>query len=229
VKIPIKRPGSKNVMSKSNGQADIHVEEQPEQATQVQEPELPPADPNDGFTETASPAGEATVVDPPRPAAADPAARPAEELQKLQKERDNLFDRLARLQAEFDNYRKRSAKENADFRDYAVAEAARSLLPVIDNFSLALKNAGAKPEDFKKGVELIHKQLLDVVQKMNVQIVPAQGQPFDPRVHEAIEMVESDQAEDNHVLEELQPGYKLKERLLRPAMVRVARNTKSKV
>jgi len=213
-------------MSESNGQADIRVEEQPEQATQVREAELPPADPNDGFNETTSPAQEAAPVDAQRQAVPDPAAHPAEELQKLQKERDNLFDRLARLQAEFDNYRKRAAKENSDFRDYAVAEVAKSLLPVIDNFSLALKNAGAKPEDFKKGVELIHKQLLDVLQKMNVQMVPAQGQPFDPRVHEAIEMVESDQAEDNHVLEELQPGYKLKDRLLRPAMVRVARNTK---
>ena len=213
-------------MSKSNGQADIRVEEQPEQATEVREPELPPADPGDGFIEAASPAQEAPPVERQPQAAPDPAARPAEELQKLQKERDSLFDRLARLQAEFDNYRKRSTKENESYRDYAVAEAAKSLLPVIDNFSLALKNAGAKPEDFKKGVELIHKQLLDVLQKMNVQVVPAQGQPFDPRVHEAIEMVESDQAEDNHVLEELQPGYKLKDRLLRAAIVRVAKNTK---
>lgn len=213
-------------MSESNGQADIRIDEQPEQATQVREPELPAADPNDGFNEASNLASETSPVDTQQQAAPDQAARQAEENQKLQKERDNLFDRLARLQAEFDNYRKRSTKENADFRDYAVAEAAKSLLPVIDNFSLALKNAGAKPEDFKKGVELIHKQLLDILQKMNVQVVPAQGQPFDPRVHEAIEMVESDQAEDNHVLEELQPGYKLKERLLRPAMVRVARNTK---
>ena len=110
--------------------------------------------------------------------------------------------------------------------DFGIEVTIETPANIIDNFSLALKNAGAKPEDFKKGVELIHKQLQDVLQKMNVQMVPAQGQPFDPRVHEAIEMVESDQAEDNHVLEELQPGYKLKDRLLRPAMVRVARNTK---
>ncbi len=216
-------------MSKSNGQADIRVEEQPKQTTEVREPELPPADPEDGFIEAANAAGQATPGEAARQAETGQAPRPAEESQKLQKERDNLFDRLARLQAEFDNYRKRSAKENENYRDYAVAEAAKSLLPVIDNFSLALKNAGAKPEDFKKGVELIHKQLLEVLQKMNVQVVPAQGQPFDPRVHEAIEMVESDQAEDNHVLEELQPGYKLKDRLLRAAIVRVARNTKGKV
>src|SRR5205823_7238948 len=147
-------------MSESNGQADIRVEEQPEQATPIREAELPPADRNDGFNEATRPAQEAAPVGGQRQAVPDPAAYRGEELQKLQKERDNLFDRLARLQAEFDNYRKRAAKENSDFRDYAVAEAAKSLLPVIDNFSLALKNAGAKPEDFKKGVELIHKQLL---------------------------------------------------------------------
>jgi len=152
---------------------------------------------------------------------------PAEaELKKLREERDLLFDRLARLQAEFDNYRKRAAKENADFRDFAVADAARSLLPVIDNLSLALKNAAASPDDFRKGVELIYKQLQGALEKLNVQRVPAQGEPFDPRVHEAIEVVESDAVPDHHVLEELQPGYRIKDRLLRPAMVRVAKKTK---
>ena len=136
-----------------------------------------------------------------------------------------MYDRLARLQAEFDNYRKRAAKENADYRDFAVADAARALLPVIDSFSLALKNASARPEDLRKGVELIHKQLQDVLQKLNVERIPAQGEPFDPRVHEAIEMVESDAAPDHHVLEELQPGYRIKGRLLRPAMVKVAKKS----
>ena len=204
-------------MSQSNGKTDIRLEEQ---ATEMQEPELPAADPNDGFVEreNSAPAQSAAqAVDPP-------VAASAPELEKLKAERENLTDRLARLQAEFDNYRKRSQRENADFRDYAVADAARALLPVIDSFSLALRNTGAHPEDFRKGVGLIHKQLQDVLQKMNVQRVPAQGQPFDPRVHEAIEMVENNDVQDNHVLEELQPGYKIKDRLLRPAMVRVAKN-----
>lgn len=201
-------------MSKSNGQTDLHAEEQTQQ---YQEPELPTADLDDGFTEK-QPEGQPSTA---RPSAAAPA-----DTEKLKAERDNLFDRLARLQAEFDNFRKRANKENSDYRDFALAEAARSLLPVIDNFSLALKNAGSNPEDFRKGVELIHKQLLDSLQKMNVQRVPAQGQPFDPRFHEAIEMVDSNDVEDNHVLEELQPGYKIKDRLLRPAMVRVARNSR---
>jgi molecular chaperone GrpE len=194
-------------MSKTNGRADVEVDERQKK---IPENELPAADPADGFEEKA---------------AGDPSAAGLreDELQKLRGERDNLFDRLARLQAEFDNYRKRSARENADFRDFAVADAARTLLPVIDSFSLALKNASARPEDLRKGVELIHKQLQDVLQKLNVERVPAQGQPFDPNVHEAIEVVESNDVPDHHVLEELQPGYRIKGRLLRPAMVRVAK------
>ena len=211
-------------MSKGNGQADVSLEEQlkeeklKEQSLQDEqkmalENELPPADPGDGFQEKG-----ATVGDP------QGAVAPAEsELDKLRAERNDLFDRLARLQAEFDNYRKRAAKENVDLRDFAVSDAVRALLPVIDSFTLALKNSAAKPEDLRKGVELIFKQFQDVLQKLNVERVPAQGEPFDPRVHEAIEMVETDAAPDHHVLEELQPGYRIKGRLLRPAMVRVAK------
>src|SRR5262245_30538616 len=204
-------------MGKTNGHADIRVEDKRRKTDM--EHELPPADPSDGFEESAAGAPEAQsapVIESPVEA----------ELRKLREERDTLFDRLARLQAEFDNYRKRAAKENADFRDFAVADAARALLPVIDNFSLALKNASAKPEDLRKGVELIHKQPQDVLQKLNVQRIPAQGEPCDPRVHEAIEVVESDAAPDHHVLKELQPGYKIKDRLLRPAMVKVAKHSK---
>jgi molecular chaperone GrpE len=213
-------------MGKSNGRAEVSLDDQLKEEQlkdeqlkdarqkQVPENELPAADPADGFEEKTVVAGDtqgaiATGVEG--------------ELQKLRAERDDLYDRLARLQAEFDNYRKRAAKENADYRDFAVADAARTLLPVIDSFSLALKNASARPEDLRKGVELIHKQLQDVLQKLNVERIPAQGEPFDPRVHDAIEMVESDAAPDHHVLEELQPGYRIKGRLLRPAMVKVAK------
>ena len=199
-------------MSKSNGQAEINVEEQ-----QKLEPEheLPAADAGEILNE--KPASNVADISQASK------KQTSSELEKVLAERDNLLDRLARLQAEFDNYRKRAAKENEDFRAYAVSDAARALLPVIDSFGLALKNANAKPEDLRTGVELIHKQLGDVLQKLNVQRVPAQGEPFDPRVHEAIEMVASDEVPDNHVLEELQPGYRIKDRLLRPAMVRVAK------
>jgi molecular chaperone GrpE len=201
----------------STQQGDTQIEEQLQPTV---EPELPPADPNDGFEEKDKKA--AAVEAGPQPV--DESPKLQQEAQKLRVERDSLLDRLARLQAEFDNYRKRSNKENADFRDYAVADAVRQLLPTIDNFALALKSAQANPEDLKKGVELIHKQLQEALQKIGVQRIPAQGQPFDPHLHEAIEMVESNDVPDHHVLEELQPGYKFKDRLLRPAMVRVAKN-----
>ncbi|HKD45811.1 MAG TPA: nucleotide exchange factor GrpE, partial [Candidatus Angelobacter sp.] len=163
-------------MGKSNGQADIRVEDKGRRADL--EHELPAADPADGFEEKEASA-EATALEP----------RQDDEIKKVREERDSLFDRLARLQAEFDNYRKRAAKENADFRDYAVADAAKALLPVIDNLALALKSASGSPDDFRKGVELIQRQLQDTLQKLNVQEIRAKGQPFDPRFHEAIEVV----------------------------------------
>ena len=200
-------------MSKSNGQADVNLEEQQKLSP---EHELPAADPGETLQDKAAEVSAAGQnISKPNPVVSD--------LEKVSAERDNLLDRLARLQAEFDNYRKRSARENAEFREYAVTDAARALLPVIDSFGLALKNASARPEDLRKGVELIYKQFGEVLQKLNVQKIPSQGEPFDPRVHEAIEMVTSDEVPDNHVLEELQPGYRIKERLLRPAMVRVAK------
>ncbi|PYV61859.1 MAG: nucleotide exchange factor GrpE, partial [Acidobacteria bacterium] len=147
------------------------------------------------------------------------------EVEKLRAERDTLLDRLARTQAEFDNARKRATKEQQDFRDYALADTIKTIIPVLDSFDRALKASPEKSE-FHIGVELIHKQLQDALAKLGVRQISARGEPFDPRFHEAVEMVETTDAEDHHVLEELQPGYKLKDRLLRPAMVRVARNPK---
>jgi len=155
----------------------------------------------------------------------EPHAEHVSEVEKLRAERDALIDRLARMQADFDNARKRAAKEQADFRDYALADAIKTLIPVLDSFDRALKTSAEKSE-FHSGVELIHKQLQDALAKIGVQPVSAEGQPFDPRYHEAIEMVDTEDAKDNAVLEELQRGYKLKDRLLRPSMVRVARNSK---
>jgi molecular chaperone GrpE len=148
-------------------------------------------------------------------------------LKKLQAERDALFDRVARQQAEFDNYRKRIAREQADFRDFAVADAAKSFIQIMDSLDLALK-APSKGDDsdLRKGVELIRKQMEDALTKMGARPIPTAGEPFDPHLHEAIEMVDTSDVKDNHIIDELQRGYKLKDRLLRPAMVRVARNPK---
>src|SRR4051795_3767197 len=145
------------------------------------------------------------------------------EVQKLKAERETLLDRLARAQAEFENARRRAAKEQQDFRDFATVDAIKSLLPVIDSFERALQ-AKSEAGDFRTGVELIYKQLQDVLSKMGVRPIAAKGEQFDPHVHEAIEMVETPDAADHEVLEEWQRGYKFKDRLLRPAMVRVAKN-----
>jgi molecular chaperone GrpE len=150
-------------------------------------------------------------------------AGPEAEIQRLKAERDTAVDRLARMQAEFDNARKRAAKEQQDFRDFALADTIKTLLPVVDNFERALQSK-SEPADFRAGIELIYKQLRDVLTKLGVQPIDAKGQPFDPRFHEAVEMVDTDDAADHEVLEEWQRGYKYKDRLLRPAMVRVARN-----
>lgn len=148
------------------------------------------------------------------------------EMRKLKTERDNLLDRLARMQAEFENARKRSSREQQEFRDYALADSVKALLPILDSFERALKTGRNENSEFRSGVELIYKQLEGALAKLGLQPVPTQGEPFDPRFHEAIEMVDTTDAPDHQVLEELQRGYKLKDRLLRPAMVRVARNPK---
>jgi molecular chaperone GrpE len=147
------------------------------------------------------------------------------EVEKLKAERDALLDRLARQQAEFDNARKRASREQLEFREFAAADVLKNFLPVLDSFERALK-AGGDSSEFRNGIELIYRQLQDALQKSGVQAVESVGQPFDPRFHEAIEMVDSAVIPDHHVLEELQRGYKYKDRLLRPAMVRVARNAR---
>jgi molecular chaperone GrpE len=179
------------------------------------EHELPAGDDNERLLESRS--------SEPSSSAVSDASALAGELQKLKAERDSLLDRLARAQAEFDNARKRASKEQQDFRDYASFDTIKSLLPVLDSFERALQTK-SDAADFRSGVELIYKQLQDALVKLGVRPIPAKGEPFDPRHHEAIEMVESTDAPDHEVLEELQRGYKFKDRLLRPAMVKVAKN-----
>ncbi len=149
------------------------------------------------------------------------------ELEKVRAERAAYLDRAARLQAEFENSRKRSAREQQEYRDYALGGALKTLLPILDSLDRALKTEAASAEDFRSGIELIDKQFHDALAKLGVEPVPAVGTPFDPNLHQAVQMVETDEAEDNHVIDELQRGYKLKDRLLRPAMVRVARHPRN--
>lgn len=161
------------------------------------------------------------------PADEQEVAAESAELEKVKQERDALLDRLARLQAEFDNARKRSLREQQDFREYALADALKSLLPIVDSFDRALATGESGPE-FVNGVQLINRQFHDTLSKLGLQPIEAKGQPFDPNLHQAVQMVETDEVEDHHVIDELQRGYRLKDRLLRPAMVRVATNPNQK-
>jgi molecular chaperone GrpE len=142
---------------------------------------------------------------------------------RVTEERDRLLDRLARLQAEFDNARKREARERAEFRDYATAEAIKPLLPALDHFHLALDAKGS-PEQLRSGVEMIVKQMEDALRSLGIVPVESVGVAFNPHVHEGLGHVETTDVPDEHVAEEIRRGYKLKDRLLRPASVRVATN-----
>jgi molecular chaperone GrpE len=144
---------------------------------------------------------------------------------ELKKERDQLKDRLARLQAEFENARKRAEKEKADFRDFALGSVVEQFLPVLDNFELALKSTGSL-DQLRAGVELIVKQMEEVLRGLQVQPVATVGEEFDPRHHEAMGSVEREDLPDQHVAEEIRRGYRLREKLLRPALVRVVSNPK---
>jgi molecular chaperone GrpE len=184
-------------------------------------------DPQELDLEHELPASDETEeIDVRAGAPASSQATETSELQKLRNERDTLLDRLARLQAEFENARKRAAREQQEFRDFATADAIKALLPALDSFERALQAPANQLSEFKGGVELIYKQLQDALTKLGVRPVPAKGERFDPHVHEAIEMVETSEVPDHQVVDELQRGYKLKDRLLRPAMVKVAQNPK---
>jgi molecular chaperone GrpE len=146
-----------------------------------------------------------------------------EEYERLRAERDGLVDRLARLQAEFDNARKREQRERADYRSFAIADAVEQFLPVLDNFKLALTSKGTA-EQLRTGVELIAKQMDEVLRSLNVTPVETVGYAFDPRVHEALESVERPDLPDHQVIDEVRRGYRIKDRLLRPALVRISVN-----
>ncbi len=165
------------------------------------EHELPQSDPNDD-----------TVTTQPS------------EIDKLKSENALYLDRLARMQAEFDNFRKRNLREQQDFRDYALTDLLKQLLPILDSLDRATKVEGVSTEDLLSGVELIDRQFHDVLTRLGVAPIAAQGQPFDPSLHQAIQLVETSEVPDNHVIDELQRGYRLRDRILRAAMVRVAQN-----
>ena len=142
---------------------------------------------------------------------------------QLLNERKELFDRLVRKQAELENVRKRVEREKEDFLQHATMGLIRALLPTLDALERGLKHREDNvPEKFCAGMELIHHELLEVLKRAGLSPVESEGKAFDPHVHQAVETVETDKFEDQSVVEELQRGYRLKQKLLRPAIVKVA-------
>jgi molecular chaperone GrpE len=145
-------------------------------------------------------------------------------LDALRREKDTLQDRLLRTAAEFDNYRKRVDRERRELSEYAGADILTDMLPIIDDLERALQAPGGSDADpFRRGVELIHKQMTDLLRKRGVKSIEAVGAQFDPRYHEAVMQESSDQHRDGEVMAELRRGYTLGDRLLRPATVKVAK------
>jgi molecular chaperone GrpE len=175
----------------------------------------PPQDPVEALAH--EPAG--TAAGPADAAEAAEAADAAEELAALRAERDEYLDHVRRLQADFDNYRKRMLRDQTMYLERATEGLVEQLLPVLDAFELALLNSGTDPERLRKGVELVYSELLGVLEKAGLERIDAQGKPFDPSEHEAVMHVEG--AEPG-VVDVVRTGYRLKGRVLRPAMVKVA-------
>jgi len=164
-----------------------------------------------------SPQGSATTTEPEQPQDLDPA--------ELKQQRDEYYDRLVRKTAEFDNYRKRTDRERIQLSEAAAADLLQELLPLVDDMERALKaDAGSEAtEAIRRGVELIHKQLVETLRKRGVTPIDALGADFDPHFHMAVSYEPAEGRRDGEVVEEFRRGYMLGDRLLRPAMVKVAK------
>jgi len=161
----------------------------------------------------------------PSDSTVDAPPNPPDQVEALRVEKDALQDRLLRTAAEFDNYRKRVERERREHAD-AVAEGVLSdLLPLVDDLERALRTpASPEAQAYRVGVELIHKQMVDLLRKRGVTPIDTTGADFDPHVHQAVTQEQTDLYRDGQVMEELRRGYMLGDRLLRPAMVKVARS-----
>jgi molecular chaperone GrpE len=167
-----------------------------------------------------------TAEDTSRPAAAGAAsAVGTADVDEIQRQRDDYYDRLLRKTAEFDNYRKRIDRDRQATSESLTAEVMRDLLPLVDDLERALKaDAGSEAvEGYRRGVELIQRQLLEILRKRGVQPIEALGTDFDPHFHQAVAYDTIEGHRDGEVIEEFARGYMLGERLLRPAMVKVAK------
>jgi len=147
----------------------------------------------------------------------------ADEIIELRKERDALQDRLLRQVAEFDNYRKRIDRERRESSEYAAADVLQDVLPILDDFERALQVDAPGSEPYRQGLEIIHRALLELLRKRGVTAIDAVGADFDPHVHQAVSYEDAPDKRDGEVIAEFRRGFRLGDRLLRPAMVKVAK------
>ncbi|WP_096270633.1 nucleotide exchange factor GrpE [Paucisalibacillus globulus] len=145
-----------------------------------------------------------------------------EEIENLQKEKDELYQRFLRAQAEFDNFKKRSIKEREAAAKYKSQDLATELLPAIDNFERALQvEVDESNKGLLEGISMVYRQLIDALKSQGIEAIESVGKEFDPNVHQAVMQVEDESMDSNVVVEELQKGYLIKDRVIRPAMVKV--------
>ncbi len=151
----------------------------------------------------------------------DKLAALAADRDRIAGEKAEVEDRLLRARAEFENARRRFAREREDYLQFAAMDLVREILPALDDFERALQTETADKE-YAKGVELIYQRLSDILKKMGLEPIETAGRLFDPNQHQAVQRVETDEAEDQTILDEFQKGYNFRGKLLRPAMVKVA-------
>ena len=174
-----------------------------------------------------SPGGEDSlelVTEPEREPEPQPKPNPLEKtIAQLKAQRDDYYERMLRKHADFENYKKRAEKDKREFQQYALSDFMLELVSILDNFDRALSHGEdqASP-DYRKGIELIHRQLRDLMEKKGLRAMETEGKPFDPTIHEAILREQHDELPENTILQELQKGYYFREKLLRPAMVKVS-------
>lgn len=149
------------------------------------------------------------------------AASLAAQIAQMEAEKADLQNQLLRRLAEFDNFRRRTEREKAEIADMVAGETVKPLLGILDDFERAMKVECASG-DYSRGVELIYQRMVDALRKQGLEPVEAEGQPFDPNLHHAIEMVECNEVEDHTVVADLMKGYTFRGKLLRPSMVKVA-------
>jgi molecular chaperone GrpE len=222
-----KRSESREVPIKFVGRSEKMIEEQAAPALEHDRDEAP------ATAETEVEASEAETIQPTETSDPDPDAERGMaqpdwqgQIDALTQERSALYDQLLRRQAEFENFRKRTERDREETRQRARADVMIELLPVVDNLERALSslagNNVADADALSRGIELIYRQFTDTLLRLGLKSVEAVGEKFDPNVHEAVASEPSEDHKENTIIEEFQRGYKLGDRLLRPAKVKVA-------